>query len=109
VRVLIDACVDPRVVELLDEHEFKTAHQLGWHGLKDHTLLSRVQGHFDVLVTIDRGIEFEHNLRKLRFGIVVFHVEKNKIEFYRPLAAALLEAIDRLTPGEVIHVRSQGS
>jgi hypothetical protein len=106
VRVLIDACVDPRVAELLSAHEVRTAHQLGWQGLKDHILLSRLQGHFDVLVTIDRGIEFEHNLGKLRFGIVVFHVKKNKIEFYRPLAAALLEAIDRLAPGEVIHIHS---
>jgi hypothetical protein len=105
VRVLVDACVDPRVAELLGAHQVKTAHQLGWHGLKDNVLLSRLQGHFDVLVTIDRGIEFEHNLGKLRLAIVVVHVEKNKIEFYRPLAAALLEAIDRLAPGEVIHVR----
>jgi hypothetical protein len=51
-------------------------------------------------------MEFEHNLGKLRFGIVVLHVEKNKIEFYRPLAAALLDAIDRLAPGEVVHLRT---
>ena len=49
-------------------------------------LLSLVQDRFDVLVTIDQGLEFEHNLKKLRFGLVIVHVPKNKVEFYRPVA-----------------------
>ena len=103
-RVLIDACVDPRVAGLLTGHQAQTAHELGWHLLKDRDLLRQVSGRFDVLLTIDRGIEFEHNLKALRLGVIVLHVEKNKVEFYRPLAAQILSAIERIAAGEVAHV-----
>jgi predicted nuclease of predicted toxin-antitoxin system len=63
VRVFIDACVDPRAAEILEGHEVETAHRRGWRDLKDNILLARLRGRFDVLITIDRGIEFEHNLQ----------------------------------------------
>jgi hypothetical protein len=64
-----------------------------------------VQEQFDVFVTIDGGFEHEHNLRKLSFGIVIVHVARNKVEYYRELAAELLEAVASVKPGEVVHVR----
>ena len=103
-RVYLDACIDPRVAELLTEHEARTAFQLGWHRLKDHILLSLVQDQFDVFITIDQGLEHEHNLKKLHFGIVIVHVPKNKVEFYRPLVPQLQETVKRIKPGEVAHI-----
>ena len=47
-RVYLDACIDPRVAELLTGHEVRTAFQLDWHQLKDHILLPLVQDQFDV-------------------------------------------------------------
>ena len=35
---------------------------MGWHQLKDRELTKRLQDSFEVLVTIDRGFEHEHNL-----------------------------------------------
>jgi hypothetical protein len=83
-RVYLDACIDPRVAELLTEYEVRTAFQLGWHRLKDHILLPLVQDQFDVFVTIDQGFEHEHNLRKLHFGIVIVHVPKNRWNITAP-------------------------
>ena len=103
-RVFIDACIDPRVVELFAGRQVRTASQMGWHGLKDHILLPLVQDQFDVFVTTDGGFEYEHNLKKLRVGLVIVHVPKNKVEFYRPLRSQLQEAVERVKPGEVVHV-----
>jgi hypothetical protein len=36
-------------------------------------------------VTIDRGFEHQQNLKALRFGLVIVHFAKNKVEFYRPI------------------------
>ena len=55
-QIFVGACGDPRVVELFPDHEIKTAFELGWHQRKDHLLLPRVQGHFDVFVTIRRRL-----------------------------------------------------
>ena len=103
-RVFLDGCMDPRAARLFREQEVRTAFQLNWHRLPDQTLLSLVQKEFDVLVTIDRGFEYEHNLKKLSIGIVIVHVARNKLEFYRALAPQLREAVARVQPGEVVHV-----
>ena len=108
-RVFIDACVDPRVAALIQGHkegyEVTTAFDLGWHTLRDPALLVRIQDHFDSFVTTDQGFEFQHNLSKLRFGIIVVHVAKNKAEFYEPLVPRIQIALDRTGPGKVAHVR----
>ena len=103
-RVLVDACVDPRVVEGLHCHEVQTALELGWHRLKDHDLVPLIQDRFDVLLTIDRGFEYQHNLKAFRFGLVIVHVAKNKVEFYRPIFGAIESAVALVKPGEVVHV-----
>jgi hypothetical protein len=59
-RVFLDACVDPRVVEAFSENEVRTAFDLGRHRLKDHELVRLLQGQFDVFVTIDQPGEVIH-------------------------------------------------
>jgi hypothetical protein len=105
-RVFLDACVDPRVASLFLEHQVTTAFDAGWHQLRDHKLLPLIQEQFDAFVTIDGGFEHEHNLRKLSFGIVIVHVARNKVEFYYALRSELLDAVARVKPGEVVHVRA---
>jgi hypothetical protein len=40
----------------------------------------------------------------LSFGIVIVHVPRNKITFYRPLFPQLLQAVATIRAGEVVHV-----
>jgi hypothetical protein len=63
---------------VVPSHEVTTAFDLDWHRLKDHERVPLLQDRFDVLVTIDQGFEFEHNLEMLTFGIIIVHVAKNK-------------------------------
>jgi hypothetical protein len=53
---------------------------------------------------MDRGFEFEHNLKKLTFRIIIVHVAKNSLEFYRPLFGQMQIALAQLKPGQVLHV-----
>ena len=107
-RVFLDACVDPRTAAIFAGHD--AGQPLNWVGsrLKDNVLLPRVAEQFDVLVTIDQGLEHEHNLRALQFGIVIVHVPKNKVEFYRAFASELLAAVSETKPGTVCHVPDEG-
>lgn len=104
-RVLIDECVDPRVKLLFGNLEAATVHERGWDALEDGPLLTAAQHEFDVLVTIDGGIEHQQNLAKVQIGVVVVHVPKNQLAHYRVLQAELLSAVERVRPGQVIHVR----
>ena len=78
--------------------------EVQWRTLPDAELTARAQRRFDVLVTIDKGFEFETNLKNLTFGIVIVHVKRNRIEYYRPIFPALVEAVERVKAGGVIHV-----
>jgi len=43
----------------------------GWGGIKNGELLRRMRGQYDVLVAIDRSIEFQHRISALPFGVVL--------------------------------------
>ena len=94
-RILIDECVHPRVREAFPAHDVVTVAEAGWRTQPDERIVALAQGDFGVLVTIDRGFEFEHNLRTLSFGIVILHARRNRIEYYQPLFPALCAAIER--------------
>ena len=101
-RVVIDASIDPRLVEAFVGEDVQTLFDLGWQHLKDNALVKQLD--CDVFVTADRGFEHEHNLKSLSFGIVIVHVARNKIAFYRPLFPQLLNAIAMVRAGQVVHV-----
>lgn len=101
-RVVIDASIDPRLVEAFVGQDVQTLFDLGWQHLKDNVLVKQLA--CDVFVTADRGFEYQHNLKSLSFGIVVVHVARNKIDFYRPLFPQLRNAIATVRPGHVVHV-----
>jgi predicted nuclease of predicted toxin-antitoxin system len=107
-RILIDECVDPRVRPLFRDHEAATVHDKGWDTLEDGPLLALAQKEFDVLLTIDSGIEFQQNIPKFQIGLVVVHVPKNQLAHYMVLENELLIAVHKVKPGEVIHVRGAG-
>ena len=105
-RILIDECVDPRVKLLFPDHYAETVHDRSWDALEDRRLLELAQNEFDVFLTADRSVEFQQNISKFRFGIIVVHVPKNQIGFYRMLQNEILQAIEHSQPGSVTHVRT---
>src|SRR5258708_36887018 len=92
-RILIDECVDPRVKQLFGDHTIATVHERGWDSLEDGPLLMLAQNEFDVLVTIDGGLEHQQNLAKFQIGVVIVHVPKNQIFHYRVVQRELLTAV----------------
>lgn len=85
-------------------HEVLSVTKAKWRALPDHRLVAQAQGQCDVFVTIDRGFEHAHNLKRLTFGIVIIQVQRNRMEYYRPLFKAILDAVEHVKPGQVIHV-----
>jgi len=81
---------------------------LGWAGQKDHILIRKIEGHFDVFVTTDKGFEFEHNLKELSFGIIVLTSTNNQMPSYERLLEELVHQIERVNPGHLLHVIDPG-
>jgi hypothetical protein len=63
-------------------------------------------GQYDVLVTMDRSIEFQQRLSALPFGIVLVRARSNRMQDLRPLVPSILSALDAVSPGRIQRVGS---
>lgn len=108
-RVLIDECINPRLAlrlrPVLLETFVSTVRDLGWGGKPDHVLIGEIESRFDVFVTIDKGFEFEHDLKERPFGIIVLTAANNQMPSYERLLDELTRQIQSVRTGQVVHVR----
>lgn len=71
-RVLFDQGTPVGIRQALSEHTVKTAHQQGWSTLLNGELLRAAEdAGFDVLVTTDKNLAYQQNLRDRKIAIVV--------------------------------------
>ena len=70
-RLLLDEHLPVGLSAELHGHAVDTVSGRGWTGIKNGHLPHRMRGHYDVLVTMDRSIEFRQRISTLPFGIVV--------------------------------------
>ena len=107
-RILVDECINPRLAprirSSLPRSSVDTVRDLGWAGQKDHVLIPRIEGRYDVFLTIDKGFEFEHDLKQLSFGIIVLTTANNQMPSYERLLEELVRQIQLLSPGHAVHV-----
>lgn len=103
-RVLFDEDVPRQLRRDLSGFEIQTVPEVGWSGLKNGELLSRVAGLFDVFVTADRNLPFQQNLSRFEIGVVVLTAPSTKLEDLRPLVAELSQAIGIVQPRQLILV-----
>lgn len=60
-RVLLDECVPRALRQDLPGHDVKTVGEAGWAGVKNGALLRLAETAFDVLLTVDRNLEYQQN------------------------------------------------
>jgi len=88
----------PLAKELLP-HEVKTAYEMGWAELSNGELLAAAEGRFDLLVTTDRNLRYQQNLRGRALAILVLPTTSwRAIRQHAPEIAAAVTAI---SPGEL--------
>ena len=103
-RLLLDEHLPIDLSLELRGHAVDTVVGRGWAGIKSGELLRRMRGHYDVLVTMDRSIEFQQHISTLSFGIVIVRAPSNRVQDLRPLVPSILSAIDAIKPGLIQRV-----
>jgi hypothetical protein len=105
-RLLLDEHLPIGLSAELRGHAVDTVSGRGWTGIKNGELLRRMTGQYDVLVTMDRSIEFQQRLSTLPFGIVLVRARSNRMQDLRPLVPSILSALDAIEPGRIRRVGS---
>jgi Domain of unknown function (DUF5615) len=104
-RVLLDECVPRALRAELQGHDVATVAEAGWAGIKNGELLKLAARSFDLLLTVDRNLEYQQNFSGLTIAVIIVHAVSNDITVLRPLMPAVLAAIPEAKPGVVTHVR----
>jgi predicted nuclease of predicted toxin-antitoxin system len=97
-RILLDEDLPRRLAELLVGHEVSTVQGSGWSGVKNGKLLSLAASAFDVLLTMDRNLEFQQNLVALPIAVLIVEASSNRMEHLVPLVPAILKELNHLSP-----------
>ena len=78
---------------------------MGWSGLINGKLLTNAQAHFDVFVTSDQNLSYQHNLGKYKIAVVVLCPVRNRIEDLKILIPALIKTLSKPAIGRAVYIR----
>jgi hypothetical protein len=104
-RLLLDECVPRKLKTHLPGIECQTVPEAGLAGKRNGELLAFAErGGFDGFLTVDRGIEFEQNLRHRAIGVVVVRAKSSRLEDLLPLVPKILKVLGSIRAGELVKI-----
>ena len=78
---MLDECVTKKLKKFLKGHAVLTVTEMKWNGLKNGNLLTKaVKEKFDLVITIDKNISKQQNMKNYDIAVVVFDSATSRIE-----------------------------
>ena len=106
-NVLLDECVPRPLRGELPGHTIRTVPEMGWAGVRNGELITLAEQQFDVFVTVDRGVRFQHSARRLSssaMAFIILEARSNRLEDLLPAAPELRRRIAQVGPGQVMRI-----
>ena len=104
-RLLLDESVPRRFARSLATHVVRTTVEMGWSGIKNGELLARAANEFDALVTVDKNLEYQQNLKALPIAVVVLYARSNELPYLLPGCGEARRWFPRYAPKIPVPVR----
>jgi hypothetical protein len=102
-RIPIDQGTPAPLRHALTGHSISTAYEMDWTQLNNGSLLRAAEAQFDVLITTDRNLRYQQNIRGLRLAIVVLPTTSWLI--IRLHAADVAATVVTLRPGDIVELQ----
>lgn len=100
-RIVLDECVDWRLLRDLTQHDVKSARQAGLSSTADGELLRLAQQDFDVLITTDKNLAFQQNVGHFDIAVVVLQGRSSRLRDLRELVPQVLKKLPLFGRGAV--------
>ncbi len=97
-RILLDECVPWPIQRLIPKHSITSVQAQGWSGIRNSDLIRRAESEFELLITADQSIRYQHNLEKR--SLAILELSTNDLRRIRAAAALLEEAVEGIKGGE---------
>jgi hypothetical protein len=89
---------------LIDRHTVTEARARGWQELENGELLTQAEASgFEVLVTTDKNLSYQQNLKGRKIAVVV--LGKGRWTLIKPYVAQVVEAVNAAEPGNFVEVK----
>lgn len=99
-KILLDECVDWRLLRDLSAYDVKTVKQLGWEKIKNGSLLRLAESQFHVFVTVDSHLPDQQSPAALHIAVIVLRGRTTRLSDLRELLPALHSALRAPRKGE---------
>ena len=87
----------------LPGYEVHSAEWAGFKGKANGELLGLVEAAgYDVFLTVDLGIQHQHNLKGRKIAIIIVRSIRNDIDTLKGMTSSIALALARIRPGEVV-------
>lgn len=101
-KILLDECVTRKLKRHLSEFAtVETVTEAGFAGLKNGKLLTAAESRgFDVLLTIDRNMNYQQNISRYSLVLVVFNAFRSNVKYLAPLVPIFLKQSNSFEKGK---------
>jgi len=108
-RILLDECIPKKLKGSLAPHDCSSVAEQQWHGKKNGELLTLAEKNgFQAFVTLDRGIEYQQNLKARGIAVVLLRSKSNRLADLRSLVSNIHKVLQFIKPGQVTKVGEEG-
>ena len=70
-RILLDEGVPKIIQKRLSQLSISNVEEMGWRGIKNGALLDLMAGQFQILITTDKNLPSQQNLKKRQISLVI--------------------------------------
>lgn len=96
--ILLDECCPNPLKPALEPLNVVTAREAGCVGVKNGDLLKQIDGKFDVLITADKNLRYQQNLKNRRIAII--ELPLNSWKRLATMVDKIKNAISAVRPGD---------
>lgn len=102
-QILFDNGTPRGIASSLQDHQVREARALGWDTLTNGQLLKAAEdAGFDVLLTTDRSMAYQQNLKGRKIALVVLN--KGRWRLIKPMLPQVVAGLNAAKPGSCVVV-----
>src|SRR5581483_5857297 len=104
-RLLLDECIPRRLKDSFSSHDCRSVSQEGWAGKKNGELLSLAEETgVRVFLTLDQGIEYQHNLQSRKIAIRLVRAKSSRLADLLPHVPEIMRVLGVIQRGQIITI-----
>jgi len=102
-KILLDEGVPKVIQQRLTRFSISNVEEMGWRGITNGALLDLMAaGQFQVLITADKNLPFQQNLKKRQLSAII--IPANDVPTVVQLLPEIDQALAIIAPGESIEL-----